>query len=86
MSRSGSRVAPVLWLGIAGVLVVAVFFAPVVTGGWCAGAPVSGSSTCGTFERSIIGMDTSLWPWLPLTVIVCTITALKVRRLRSSRP
>lgn len=75
-----------LWLGIAGVLVVAVFFAPVVTGGWCADAPVSGSSTCGTFERSIAGIDTSLWLWLALTVVVGAITVLKVQRLRSSRP
>lgn len=86
MTRSGSHVAPVLWLGIAGVLAVAVFFAPVITGGWCADAPVSGASACGTFERSIVGIDTSLWLWLALSVIVGVITILKARSRRSSRP
>lgn len=86
MTRSGPRVAPVLWLGIAGILGVAVLFAPVITGGWCADAPVSGASECGSFERSIVGIDTSLWIWLALSVIVGAITALKVRSRRSSRP
>lgn len=86
MTRSGSSVASVLWLGIAGILAVAVFFAPVITGGWCADDPVSEASVCGTFERSILGIDTSLWLWLALSVIVGVITALKVRSRRSSRP
>ena len=77
---------PVLWLGIAGVLAVAVFFAPVITGGWCADAPIGGESVCGTFERSIVGIDTSLWLWLALSVIVGVITALRVRSHRSTRP
>lgn len=86
MTRSGSRVAAVLWLGIAGILAVAVFFAPVVTGEWCADAPIGGESVCGAFERSVVGIDTSLWLWLALSVIVGVITALRVRSLRSSRP
>ena len=86
MSRSGSRVASVVWLGIAAIVAVAVLFAPVITGGWCADAPVSGTSTCGTFERSIVGIDTSLWLWLALSAFVGVITALKARSRRSSRP
>jgi hypothetical protein len=86
MSRSGSRVAPVVWLGIAAIVAVAVLFAPVITGGWCADAPVSGTSTCGTSERSIVGIETSLWLWLALSALVGVITALKVRSRRPSRP
>lgn len=78
--------APVVWLGIAGILAVAVLFAPVITGGWCADAPVGGTTTCGTFERSIVGIDTSLWLWLALSAVVGVITALKVRSRRSIRP
>ena len=36
MMRSGSRVGSVLWLGITGIVAVTVFFAPVISGGWCA--------------------------------------------------
>lgn len=86
MTRSGSSVAPALWLGLAGVVAVAVFFAPVTTGGWCADAPASRASVCGTFERSIVGIDTSLWLWLALSIVVGVITAIAVRSRRSSRP
>jgi hypothetical protein len=85
MGIDRARVAPVVWLGIAGLVAVAVLFAPVVTGGWSADAPVGGTSMCGTFERSVLGIDTSIWLWLALSCAVTLATVLAVRRRRADR-
>ncbi|WES66047.1 hypothetical protein P0L94_08215 [Microbacter sp. GSS18] len=85
MGIGRARVAPVVWLGVAGLVAVTVLFAPVVTGGWCADAPVGGTSVCGTFERSVLGIDTSIWLWLALSGAVTLTTVLAVRRRRADR-
>ncbi len=86
MGSDRPRIARVVWLGVAGLVAVAVLFAPVIMGGWCADAPVGGTSTCATFQRSIVGIDTSMWLWLPLSGSVVLATVLAVRRRRAARP
>src|SRR5690606_14034984 len=70
MGTGRSSVARVVWLAVAGLVAVAVLFAPVVMGGWSADAPVGGTSACGTFQRSIVGIATSMWLWLALSGVV----------------
>ena len=81
-----SRVAIVVLLGMAGLVAVAVLFAPIITGGWCTDAPVSAISTCETIQRSLIGIDTSMWLWLTLTGVVVVATVLVARGSWAKRP
>lgn len=85
--RTGrSHLANALLLGLACLVAVAVLFAPVVMSGWCADSAPGGTSTCGTVQRSLIGIDTSIWLWLVLSAIVVIATALSARRRRTQRP
>lgn len=72
----------IIWLGVAGLLGVSVLFAPVINGGWCADAPLAEASICGTFQRSLIGVDTNIWIWLVSVagVVFATIVAARKRR------
>ena len=76
--------ATIIWLGAAGLLGASILFAPVVRGGWCADAPLSGASVCETFQRSLIGIDTNVWLWLASVAVVVAVTAAAVRRRRTT--
>lgn len=72
-NRRRTRIA--LWVAGA-VLAAAVVFAPVMTMGYCADAPVAGRSFCDSSQRSVLGAETSLWLWLGVTVASAGITWL----------
>jgi len=75
--------AVVIWCGALAAIIVSVLLAPVINGGWCADAPVGGTSECGTFQRSLIGLDTSVWLWLAALALVAVITVVWARPRRS---
>lgn len=75
-----------MWLGALACLGISVFLAPIVSGGWCADAPAGGTSTCGSFQRSLVGIDTNLWIWLGAIAIVAVITLVTAHRANRSRP
>ena len=85
MEPDQRSLASIVWVGVAGLLGVSLLFASVVTGGWCADAPVAGQSTCGSFQRSLIGIDTNLWLWLAASAVVVVVTLAAIRRRRKSR-
>lgn len=66
-------------------VVVTVLLFPFVSGGWCADAGESGTSMCGTFQRSIVGIDTSIWFWLGGLAIVAFFTVLAVNRTAAEK-
>ena len=76
--------ASIIWLGMAGLAGVSILFAPAIHGGWCADATVGGTSVCGSFQRSLIGIDTTIWLWLASMEVVVVISAAGARRLRKS--
>lgn len=82
MTPRQRSLAPVVWFGVLGLVCVSLLFAPVITGGWCADAPLGESSMCGSFKRSVVGVDTSLWLWLASAVVVAVATVAAARRRR----
>jgi hypothetical protein len=66
--------------GVLAAVVVTVLLFPFVSGGWCADAADPGTSSCGTFQRSVVGIDTSIWFWLGGLAIVAFFTVLAVNR------
>jgi hypothetical protein len=81
-SPSGVRIAA--WVAAA-VVIAAVLFAPVLTSGYCAVAPASGESYCGSASRSILGIDTSLWLWVAATLGLGALAWWLARRPRRDR-
>lgn len=77
--------ASIIWLGVVGLLAAAFLFAPVISGGWCADAPLAERTLCVSFQRSLIGIETNVWLWLAASAVVVVITAAAVRRRRKSR-
>lgn len=73
-----SRTATV-WLGVLAAVVVTVAFAPLMTVGWCADADESGTSTCGSYQTSLVGIETTVWLWAAAIVIVIVVTVLIAR-------
>jgi hypothetical protein len=84
MTPAGRSVTAIVWLGVAGLLGVSVLFAPVIHGGWCADAPLAEASMCGTFQRSLIGVDTNVWTWLVAVAVVIFATIVAIRRRRNA--
>lgn len=82
MPNRKRSVAAAIWVGVTAAVVVSVLLAPVVTGGWCADAPVGGTSVCGSFERSLVGIDTNVWIWLGAITIVAVVTIVIAHRRR----
>lgn len=76
--RNRSRAATV-WLGVLAAVVVTVALAPLMTAGWCADADESGTSTCGSYQTSLVGIETTVWLWLAAVVIVIVVTVLIAR-------
>jgi disulfide bond formation protein DsbB len=84
MTTRQRSLAPVVWIGVLGLLGVSLLFAPVITGGWCAHAPIGGTTLCESFQRSIMGIDTSVWLWLASVAVVVVATVAAVRRRRKT--
>lgn len=84
MTQRERSAASLVWLGAAGLLGASLVFAPMISGGWCADAIRGGRSICGSFQRSLIGIDTNVWLWLASMAVVVVITLAAVRRRRSS--
>lgn len=77
--RRRSRGATV-WLGILAAVIATVAFAPIVTVGWCADGDETGTSTCGTYQASLIGIETNIWLWVVVFAAVVIATAVLARR------
>lgn len=74
-----------MWLGILAAVIATVAFAPIVTLGWCADADETGTSTCGTYPASLIGIETSIWLWgVVIATVVMATAVLAYRRPRRS--
>lgn len=84
MTAAQRSPAAIMWLGAAGLIAASILFAPVISGGWCADAPVSGASLCMTFQRSLVGIETNVWLWLASVAVVVAITAVALRRRRTT--
>lgn len=84
MTHRERSAASIAWLGVAGLLAASLVFAPVVAGGWCADAADGGTSVCGSFQRSLIGIDTNIWLWLGSMAVVVVVTLAALRRRRTS--
>jgi hypothetical protein len=82
MASRKKSVAAVIWAGVGVSVVVSVFLAPIINGGWCADAPAGGTSVCGSFQRSLVGIDTSMWVWLAAMAIVAFVTFAVARGRR----
>ncbi|MGZ0710912.1 hypothetical protein ACWPKO_21555 (plasmid) [Coraliomargarita sp. W4R53] len=82
MTHRRKSATAAIWLGALGMLAVAVLFAPIVTGGWCADAPAGGASVCGSFQRSLMGIASSIWLWLAATGVVVCVTFVVARGRR----
>lgn len=81
-----SRLGNVWLVGMVCLVTVAVLFAPIIVVGWCEDSAPGGTSSCGTSQRSLIGIDTSIWLWLALSAIVVIATALVARGGWTRRP
>ncbi|GAA4193145.1 hypothetical protein GCM10022219_14520 [Microbacterium oryzae] len=68
---------------VAALILAAVALAPVRTAGYCADSPLSGASFCDITTTSLIGLSTSLWAWLALSVVILAVAGWLVRRRRS---
>ncbi|WP_431778752.1 hypothetical protein [Microbacterium aurantiacum] len=80
--RRRSRGATV-WLGILAAVIATVAFAPIVTVGWCADADETGTSTCGSRQTSLVGIETSVWLWAVVITAVVITTAVLARPRRA---
>ncbi|WP_404431461.1 hypothetical protein LG299_14520 [Microbacterium lacus] len=82
-----ARVAPVIWWGVVAMVLVSIALAPLITVGWCFDAVEGGTSECGSSQRSVLGVDSSLWLWLAalaVVVVVTVVAALARARSRAS--
>ena len=61
-----------LWVGGA-IATAALLFAPIIHVGFCADAPGAEASSCETWSRSVVGIDTSGWLWLGATVALSAL-------------
>lgn len=82
MTHRRKSAAGAIWLGALGVVAVSILFAPIVTGGWCADAPAGGTSICGSFQRSVVGIDSNIWLWLAATAGIVCVTFVVARGRR----
>lgn len=80
MTTRESSVAAVIWLGALASVAVSLLFAPIIQGGWCSDAPVGGTSVCGSFQQSLVGIDTNPWIWLATIAGIAAITVLVASR------
>lgn len=87
MSRRRNSVATIIWFGVLAGLLVTFVLAPIVNGGWCADAPAGYESTCGSFQKSLLGFDTNVFLWLGAlaVVVVATLVVLRRRRVVEAR-
>lgn len=82
MSSSRSSVVPVVWVGVLAALLATFLFAPIISGGWCADAPAGRTSICGSFQKSLVGLDTNVFIWLGAIAVVVVATLVVARRRR----
>ncbi|MDL9980982.1 hypothetical protein [Microbacterium candidum] len=75
------------WWGLFAVVIASVLLAPVIGVGWCDDAVPGGTSSCGGYQRSIVGIETNVWIWLAamLIVVLGTLVAIWVRWRRARR-
>lgn len=71
--------------GMLAVVAVTLAFAPIIGGGWCGDAGDGGTSVCVLYQRSVIGIDTSVWIWAGALLIVTTRTGVAFIRARRGR-
>jgi len=76
--RRRTRVG-VVWTGAVAVLIVAILFAPLIGVGWCSDADETGTSVCGSSQRSVLGFETNVWVWLGAVILVVIGTVTVAR-------
>ncbi|PSL37384.1 hypothetical protein CLV49_0991 [Labedella gwakjiensis] len=86
MTRRPRPAARAAVFGALAAVVVTVLLFPFVSGGWCADATDPDASVCGTFQRSIVGIDTSIWFWLGGLAVVGFFTVLAINRTATGQP
>lgn len=71
------------------VVAVALLLAPILTTGFCADSSQPGESYCVSTQRSVVGIETSVWLWAAVTiaiVVVGTVLAVRARRRDRDAP
>lgn len=76
MSSSRTPVLRVVGGGVLAALAVTVVLAPLFTTGWCADAAEGGTSVCGSYASSLVGIQTSAWVWLGVLAVVVVVTVV----------
>jgi len=85
MTAPRRGVAAIVAWGVTAAVAATVALAPVMTGGWCADASTPDASACVTYQRSVLGAESTWWIWGIALVIVAGATVLVARgRLREA--